>query len=283
MKIYKIVLCFSTSVLFLFFTQTFASAFHAEVSPHEVSPGDAFIIAVTDAKTSPLPDASLDGKTFYFSSCGEGCFIAVGAVGLETKPGTYTIQVSVGGKKSDLNLTVKHTCFPTQRLTLSKDKVFLSRKNLKRVESEDERLKTIFETTSDRLWKGKFMLPLKNDISTKFGTKRIINKKKVSIHSGMDIRGKKGEEVKASNRGRVVLAEELFFGGNTIILDHGQGIYTIYMHLSRFNIKPEDIVSKGDVIGFVGSTGRSSNPHLHFGVKVMNINVNPVSFAGLDL
>ncbi|MDH5767658.1 MAG: M23 family metallopeptidase [Nitrospirota bacterium] len=194
-----------------------------------------------------------------------------------------TIQVSIGEKKTNLDLAVRDTRFPTQQLTLPREKVFLSRADLKRVESEDERLKTIFETISDRLWKGKFMLPLKNDISTKFGTKRIINKKKVSIHKGMDIKGKKGEEVKASNSGRVVLAEELFFGGNTVIIDHGHGIYTIYMHLSRFNIKPEDIVLKGDVIGFVGSTGRSSNSHLHFGVKVININVNPVSFAGLGL
>jgi len=191
--------------------------------------------------------------------------------------------VSIGEKKTNLDLAVRDTRFPTQQLTLPREKVFLSRADLKRVESEDERLKTIFETISDRLWKGKFMLPLKNDISTKFGTKRIINKKKVSIHKGMDIKGKKGEEVKASNSGRVVLAEELFFGGNTVIIDHGHGIYTIYMHLSRFNIKPEDIVLKGDVIGFVGSTGRSSNSHLHFGVKVININVNPVSFAGLGL
>jgi len=99
----------------------------------------------------------------------------------------------------------------------------------------------------------------------------------------VDIRGKEGDRVAASNRGRVVLAEELFFGGNTVILDHGQGIFTIYMHLSSFNVKPDDLVSTGDVIGSVGSSGRSSGPHLHFGVKVLGISVNPVSFAKLRL
>jgi murein DD-endopeptidase MepM/ murein hydrolase activator NlpD len=283
MKIYTTILGFFASVLFFFFTHTFVSAFQAEVSPYEISPGDAFIITVADAKTLQLPDASLNGKPFYFSSCGKDCFIAVGAVGLETKPGAYTIQVSVGEKKTNLDLVVRHTLFPTQRLTLPRDKVFLSRENLKRVELEDERLKTIFETTTDRFWRGKFVLPLEHDVTTKFGTKRIINKKKISVHRGIDIKGKVGEEVRASNSGRVVLAEELFFGGNTVILDHGLGIYTIYMHLSKFNIKPQDIMSKGDVIGFVGSTGRSNNPHLHFGVKVLNINVNPVSIVGLGL
>jgi murein DD-endopeptidase MepM/ murein hydrolase activator NlpD len=125
------------------------------------------------------------------------------------------------------------------------------------------------------------MLPLENETSTLFGTKRILNKKRVSVHKGLDIKWE--EEVKASNSGRVVLAEELFFGGNTIILDHGQGIYTIYMHLSEFNITPEDIISKGDVIGLVGSSGRSTGPHLHFGVKVLNINTNPISLVKLNL
>jgi len=283
MKIYTTISGFFAFVLLFFFTYTFVSAFQAEVSPYEISPGDAFIITVADAKTSPLPDASLNGKPFYFSSCGKDCFIAVGAVGLETKPGAYTIHVSVGEKKTNVDLVVRHARFPTQRLTLPGERVFLSRKNLKRVELEEERLKTIFETTTDRLWKGKFILPLENGISTKFGTKRIINKKKISVHRGIDIKGKEGEEVRSSNSGRVVLAEELFFGGNTIILDHGLGIYTIYMHLLKFNIKPQDIVSKGDAIGFVGSTGRSNSSHLHFGVKVINVNVNPFSFVGLNL
>ncbi|MDH5767659.1 MAG: hypothetical protein OEZ31_01700 [Nitrospirota bacterium] len=85
MKINNTILSFFVSVLLFFFTHISAHAFQVEVSPYEISPGDAFIIKVTDAKISLLPDASLNGKTFYFSSCGEGCFIAVGAVGLETK------------------------------------------------------------------------------------------------------------------------------------------------------------------------------------------------------
>jgi murein DD-endopeptidase MepM/ murein hydrolase activator NlpD len=79
------------------------------------------------------------------------------------------------------------------------------------------------------------------------------------------------------------MAEEFFFGGNTIILDHGQGIYTIYMHLSGFNVQTGAIVSKEDIVGYVGSTGRASGPHLHFGVKVTNINTNPDAFTKLGL
>jgi murein DD-endopeptidase MepM/ murein hydrolase activator NlpD len=280
---YGTILFFCISAIFIFSIYASADAFQIEVVPDEISPGEAFTIKVTGAKTSRLPTASLAKKKIYFSSCGEGCFIAIGAVGIKAKPGGYTIKLSIGDKRKSLKLVVKRTSFPTLRLSLPEDKVFLSPDNLARAKREDKRLKSIFQIVSDRLWEGNFILPLENDISTIFGTKRIINQKIISIHRGVDIKGQEGEEVKASNSGRVVLAEELFFGGNTIILDHGQGIYTVYMHLSKFNVKPEDIILRGDIIGFVGSSGRSTGPHLHFGVKVMDINTNPVSLAKLNL
>jgi hypothetical protein len=277
------VLVLLISAFLVFFIYASADAFQVEVLPDEISPGGAFTIKVTGAKTSRLPVASLAKKKFYFSTCGEGCFIAIGAVGIKAKPGGYTIKLRIGDKRKSLKLVVKHTSFPTLRLTLPKDKVFLSPDDLVRAKREDKRLKSICQIVSERLWEGNFVLPLENDISTVFGTKRVINQKMISIHRGVDIKGQEGEEVKASNSGRVVLAEELFFGGNTIILDHGQGIYTAYMHLSEFKVKPEDIILKGDIIGFVGSSGRSTGPHLHFGVKVQNINTNPVSLVKLNL
>lgn len=283
MKRNNIILVFLVSALFLFFEHSPVDAFQAEVLPYEISPGEAFIIKLTDAKPSQPPTASLNGKQFYFSSCGESCFIAIGSIGIKTKPGVYTIKLAAGKKKKNLKLFIKHTSFPELGLTLPEDKIFLSPEDMERAKREGEKLKSICQRVSERLWEGSFMLPLENDTSTLFGTKRILNKKRVSVHKGLDIKGKGGEEVKASNSGRVVLAEDLFFGGNTIILDHGQGIYTIYMHLSEFNITPEDIISKGDVIGLVGSSGRSTGPHLHFGVKVLNINTNPISLVKLNL
>ncbi len=277
------VLVLLISVFLVFFIYASADAFQIDVLPDEISPGEAFVIKVTGAKTSRLPTASLAKKKFYFGTCGEGCFNAIGAVGIKVKPGTYTIKLKIGKEKKNLNLVVKHTSFPVLRLTLPKDKVFLSPDDLARAKREDKILKSIFQIVSERLWEGNFILPIENDISTIFGTKRIINQKMISIHRGVDIRGQEGEEVKASNSGRVVLAEELFFGGNTIILDHGQGIYTAYMHLSEFKVKSEDIILKGGIIGFVGSSGRSTGPHLHFGVKVQNINTNPVSLVKLNL
>jgi len=271
------------SAVVVFFIYTSACAFNAEVTPSEIKPGDAFVIKINNAKTSHLPSASLKERRFYFSRCGESCFAAIGSAGIRTKPGVYAIKLRVGKKTKNLYLIVTQHCFPTIKLTLPDNQVFLSKKDLKRVKRENKRLKQIFQKVSRSHWEGKFTHPLENDISTPFGIKRILNEKWISIHRGVDIIGQDGEEVKASNNGRVVLAEELFFGGNTVILDHGLGIYTIYMHLSRFNVNIGDMVSKNDVVGFVGSSGRSTGPHLHFGVKVMNMIANPVSLIDLNL
>jgi len=279
----------STFFLFVFsafscFESTPVNAFHAEVLPHEINQGNAFIIKVTDVPAStPPPVADLSSKRLYFSRCGDACFIALGAIEMKTKPGTYTMNIFVGKQKKTLKLTINPTDFPTLNLTLPDDKVFLSPENLKRVKKEDKKLQSLFQIVSEKLWDGRFILPLVNDFSTVFGTKRIMNKKRESVHRGLDIRGKMGEKVTASNHGRVVLAEELFFGGNTVIIDHGQGIYTIYMHLSEINVQPGNTISKGDTVGFVGASGRATGPHLHFGVKVLNVNTNPVSIIELNL
>lgn len=270
-------------IVFVFTYDADAAAFRVELAPKKIGPGDAFVIHVTGARTTRPPSATLRKKKFYFSNCGRGCFIAIGTVDVQTKPGKYTVKVKVGKTKRAVRFTVKRTAFPKLKLSLPEDKVSLTQDALDTVRDENERLKSIFQTISEKRWAGDFILPLENEVSTPFGTKRIMNGEWISLHRGLDIRGTEGEEVVASNGARVALVGELFFGGHTVILDHGQGIYTIYMHLSKFQVNPDDIVSKGDVIGFVGSSGRSTGPHLHFGVKVSGISVNPLSVIQLKL
>jgi hypothetical protein len=260
-----------------------AKPIHAEISPKKISPGDAFIIRVTGVKNGQPLCASFGKAEISFGNCGEGCYLAIWAVDIQTKPKAYNVNVTAGKKKIKLKLFVKQTKFPELHLSLPDEKVFPSPEDLDRAENENKKLKDIWQNVSEKLWEGKFMPPLENEISTVFGTKRVMNEKWTSVHRGMDIRGKEGEQVRASNSGKVVLSEELFYGGNTLVLDHGRGIFSIYMHLSGFNVKSGDIVLKGDAIGLVGSSGRSTGPHLHFGIKVAGINVNPVSLMKLEL
>jgi murein DD-endopeptidase MepM/ murein hydrolase activator NlpD len=254
-----------------------------EIAPKIIRQGDAFIIRVTGTKKSDMPSAAVAKNAIHFSMCGEGCFIGIGGISLEARTGSYPVTIKAGGKRKNLRITVKKAAFPQITMTLPEEKVILSPDMLEVVKEENKRLKSLFLLISDRLWEGGFLSPVENTISTYFGTKRIMNKTWTSIHRGIDIKGLEGDEVRASNNGRVVLAQELFFGGNTIILDHGQGIHTVYMHLSQFHVDCGDSVSKGDVIGLIGSTGRSTGPHLHFGVKISNISVNPLSVLKLEL
>jgi murein DD-endopeptidase MepM/ murein hydrolase activator NlpD len=271
------------AVLYLFFFSIPVHAFRAEVLPRKINPGDVFLIKVSGIRTSAVLHASVSGKEFSFVRCGKGSFVAIGAADIATKPGVHTVRLKVGKKKMKLKLSVRKMSFPEQELTLPEDKVFLKPEDLDRVKKEDERLDDIFEIISRKRWEGDFAPPLNNAVTTVFGTKRIMNGKWISVHRGIDMKADAGEEIRASNDGRVVLEDDLFFGGNTIILDHGQGIYTIYMHLSKFNVSSGDVVSKGDVIGLVGSSGRATGPHLHFGVKVQEMSVNPVSLFDLRL
>ena len=271
------------TVFFISSPAPHAYAFKAKVLPSRIYPGDAFMVRVNGLKKTAEPSALFNDKPLHFSSCGKGCFMGLGAADLSTKPGAYRMQLKVGKRKTTLRMRVLKDKFETINLTLPEEKVSPGPEDIARIKKEADLLNSIWQIDSERLWEGDFLLPLQNPLSTPFGTKRIINVETVSIHRGLDMEGKEGEGIRASNTGRVVLAEELFFGGNTIILDHGQGIFTIYMHMSGFKVSPGDLVSKNDILGFVGSTGRSTGPHLHFGVKVTGINANPVSFAGLKL
>jgi murein DD-endopeptidase MepM/ murein hydrolase activator NlpD len=271
------------SIIFFCVPVPQAAAFQARVFPAKIHPGDAFMIRVSGLRGATAPSALLNKEPLRFSSCGHGCYAAIASVDLASRPRTHRIALRAGKEKRVLRLRVLKGSFQTIHLTLPEEKVSPSTEDLDRIKKEAELLQSIWEVDSERLWEGDFVLPLGNPLSTPFGTMRIINNETSSVHRGMDIRGREGEEIHVSNRGRVVLAEDLFFGGNTVVMDHGQGIFTVYMHLSRFNACPGDILEKDAVIGYVGSTGRSSGPHLHFGVKVAGINTNPVSLTRLKL
>jgi murein DD-endopeptidase MepM/ murein hydrolase activator NlpD len=274
---------FFSGLFFLFSAVSHAGDLRVNLLPSVIQPGDAFLLRIDGQDLSSKPSALLNETPLKFSSCGENCFAAIGTVDISAEPGTYEILVSSDGEDRRQQLRVLPGQFKTIYITLPQQKVTPGPEEMERILKEADLLESIWKVYTEKLWEGRFILPLPNPLSTPFGAQRIMNKDTISIHRGVDLKGKEGEEIQASNRGRVVFADELFFGGNTVILDHGVGIFTIYMHLSRFKVIPGDLVSKGDVIGFVGSTGRSTGPHLHFGVKVAGINASPVSLTGLEL
>ncbi len=198
-----------------------------------------------------------------------------------TKPGNYQLKLM----QADQLLTTKKIIissgnFPESYLTVSNDQEKIVRpvaeKTKKRKAADAVLVKNARLNSQElKLWKGNFIWPVAGEITTAYGATRFVNKKLNNRHSGIDIAAKKGTAIKASNAGIVKLAANLLVTGNTIIIDHGHQLSTAYSHLSSFNVKKGDQVKKGEIIGFVGSTGFSTGPHLHWTAKLRNVYVNP--------
>jgi len=172
--------------------------------------------------------------------------------------------------------------YKSETINVSKGKVTLSIKNKARVQKEYEEAMSIYKTVSPKLYlKGKFIYPINSKITSKFGTKRVYNGTLKSYHSGTDFKAKIGTEIKAVNDGIVVLSKNRFYAGNSIVIDHGQGIYSCYYHLSKLNLKIGQKVKKGEVVGLSGDTGRVTGPHLHFAFRVHGIQVDPLQLITL--
>ena len=263
-------------------TPAFVFAFHVIVTPETVSPGDLFLIQ-TQAAADKSVSAEFMGKTIKLHRTKNNRFLAFMPVDVNTTPGNYKLFVNAGKDIFPSSVTVQSKEFKTIHLTLPEGKVTLSPENQKRATDEAELLNNIWRLNNNKKWNGPFSKPLSTETSTEFGVKRIMNKKKTSVHRGMDFRGKEGTPVKSLNAGTVALNKDLFYGGNTLIVDHGMGLYSVYMHLSEFKAAKGDKVAKGQTVGLVGMSGRATGPHLHLSVKLNGVSVNPESLFNLEL
>ena len=159
--------------------------------------------------------------------------------------------------------------FPFEKLNVNKKKVFYSKRDLKRIIKEKKELDIIYSNGSrEPFFNESFKIPLRSKVTSIYGTRRIFNNNKKSQHLGTDYRARIGHPIRSSNSGMVVLSKNLFFSGNTVILDHGMGVFTLYGHLSKSIAKVGQLIGKNELLGAAGMTGRVTGPHLHWGVKV---------------
>ena len=211
---------------------------------------------------------------------------AILGVDLEKAPGTYPLLVhvqTVGGKQASctIQIPVRAGKFATERLKVGKEFLEPSPEQIQRANEERDKLRAIFDqVTPEKLWDGDFRVPL-DGVTTggNFGKRRVLNGQPGSPHSGVDFPAVTGTPVHAAQSGRVALAQELFFSGNTVVVDHGLGIYTFYGHLSEIDVKAGDELQSGQVLGKVGATGRVTGPHLHWGLTVERARVNPLQLV----
>ena len=206
---------------------------------------------------------------------------------LELKPGEHTANarftMADGHVESrETVIDIEAAEFPTTELTVEERYVQLSPANLARANREAKEIETIYSTiANETLWQEPFRLPIAGATGRNFGHRRVFNGEPRAPHSGADLRAKTGTPIHAANRGRVVLAKNLFFTGNTVILDHGLGIYSLYAHLSRLDVKRGDIAARGQLVGLAGATGRVTGSHLHWAVRAQGARVDPFTLVEL--
>mgnify|MGYP001814791920 CR=1 FL=1 len=238
-------------------------------------------VALVELPASPTPPrASFNGKPVMVLPNGDSYAALVG-LPLGIEPGTHGLVVRTGGQEEitrEFSVTAKQ--YETQHLTIkNKRMVNPEKRDLERIGREQKRIRQALATWNDASPATlRFELPVDGPLSSPFGLRRFFNQQPRKPHSGLDIAADEGTPIKAPAAGQVVDTGEFFFNGNTVFIDHGQGLVTMYCHLSRIDVRAGQTLQTGDVIGAVGKTGRVTGAHLHWGVSLNDARVDPTLF-----
>jgi murein DD-endopeptidase MepM/ murein hydrolase activator NlpD len=240
-------------------------------------PGGVVTLPI-DAPADAQPVATLDGARAMVLRDGDQ-WIAVVGIPLDTKPGRQELVVGYGGTTERLPFDVAAKQYAVQKLRVAPSQVDLSKRDLARVEGERQRIRKALTGFTDVAPATlRLVEPVPGERSSSYGLRRFFNDHARSPHSGMDIAASTGTPIAAAAGGTVAAVGDYFFNGNTVILDHGSGLVTMYCHLSRTDVQAGQAVSAGETIGAVGATGRVTGPHLHFGVTLNGTMVDPALF-----
>ena len=203
--------------------------------------------------------------------------IALIPVGYRTAPGEKSLLRITGSEVSPLPLRVVDGGYPFETLKVAPSKVHPNPQQQERIGREYKEAMAIYDRfTPERYWDSPFVLPMHSPVTSAFGTARLFNGSLGSFHSGTDFKAAPGTPVTAVNDGIVVLAKERYYAGNSVVIDHGEGLYSCYYHLSRIDVKVGQKISKGEPVGLSGKSGRVTGPHLHFAVMLQGVQVDPI-------
>lgn len=248
-------------------------------------PGTLLRVSVRSRTDLSNVRGNLAGHKIFFwrDAPAETHFRAYAGIGIEAQPGArqFHIEGQLPGGKAfacAAPFTIRAGHYRVEKLSVAPQFVQPPADETARIKEEGQRMDAIYKQASpERLWTGAFRFPLAGPRrGGNFGTRRVLNGVPRAPHSGLDIPAATGTPVYATQSGRVALSEPLYLSGNTVVIDHGLGLYSLYFHLSAINVKQGDNVSAGALIGRVGATGRVTGPHLHWGLVVNDAKVNPL-------
>ncbi|HXG71074.1 MAG TPA: M23 family metallopeptidase [Gemmatimonadaceae bacterium] len=262
------------------------------VTPERPEPGSVVRLSVqagsgTDSVLSVT--GQMAGEQLHFISAGGGAWRAIGGVPVDAVDSVVARAVvqHTSGTSDTVRAILRVPPPPPRRASaprLSVDDRFTrphDAATLARIEREGNRARQIGRRAHDSppLWRSAFLKPRTSVVTSRFGTGRVFNGTVTSRHLGVDFRGAVGSQILAANRGVVALVDDFFLAGNVVYIDHGAGIVTGYFHMSQALVATGDTVARGDVIGLVGATGRTTGPHLHWTARYGELTVNPLDLV----
>ena len=263
-------------------------SWRVQIQPAALVNGSPVLFRVTaPQKLASLQGTWLEHEIAFRLEPACKCWYAIAGVALSTKPAQYPLELegetASGGKlKFSRSFAVTAGQYPSTAIKVAPEYVEPPKETLARIEEEQAIKKKQFsETSPESLWNGGFEAPADAEVSGVFGSARVLNGVKRNQHTGLDFRVHTGTPIHAANAGKVVLARNLYFEGNCVAIDHGQGLITLYLHLSEFKVKEGDTVKRGQVLGLSGGTGRATAPHLHFAVRWQGTYLNPATLLKL--
>ena len=265
--------------------------FSVEMQPTQVPQGGVvkLRVRVLAGPGTAKVEARLGRAVAQGTAWEHGDMLVVLPVAVGQTPGPAEVSLHVVAKDGDAQdvtatVTVVPGDFETDVLKVGRSFTQPSRAQRRRAHEDSRTFSSLWRRPlTARKWRGPFQAPMETPVTARFGTFRTLNGRVKSRHLGTDLRGHTGDVISATNDGRVVVVRNCFFSGNTVVVDHGLGMFSMYFHMSRFEVEPGQLVQRGQSLGLVGKTGRVTGAHLHWGVKMNGTYVNPAAVLALDL
>lgn len=257
-----------------------------DLKARTLRPGE--LLVVTMAVPPPATDVRVRvfDRTVAAFPIDDGRWRALVGIDLDQRFGTYTVEAQVIDGQSILQATrafvVQRRAFPVRTLSVAPDFVNPPPAVTARIEAEQQFTRAVYaESATTRLWTGPFVRPVPQAANSRFGTRSVFNGERRNPHAGTDFLSPAGTPIRSPNNGRIVAARDLFFTGNTVIIDHGLGVFSLMAHMSRLDVTEGEDVVAGQQLGLVGATGRVTGPHLHWAMAVAGARVDPISVLAL--
>ncbi len=275
--------------IILFLLSSFLFSFNVKISDESIANGATSLFEFKKEKGFEYKKLTLGKRDFkvYDNPLDLTKMYALLPISYYAKAKQESVEITYlkNGKTvvKSIRVHVKDGNYKKEKIQVTKSKVNpKGKKTNARINKEYQEAMSIYaQSTKKNYLTSKFILPIESFITSDFGKARIYNDTLKGYHSGTDFRAKVGTPIIASNTGLVVLVKDRFYSGGTVIINHGQGIYTCYYHMSKFSVEKNQKIQKGDVLGLSGKSGRVTGPHLHFSVRVGGVQVDPLQFVGL--